>query len=123
MKNISIISFILIAVTIGVVGQVSIKKGLNSLEDIDFSSRIIATYLKILLSPYVILGCLTYFISIFFWLYVLSRVDLSFAYPFLALSYVLVILTSWMFLGEAIPFIRVVGVVVICFGVFLVAKS
>jgi drug/metabolite transporter (DMT)-like permease len=123
MKNMSIISFILIAVTIGVVGQVSIKKGLNSLGGLDFSSRIIATYLKILLSPYVILGCLTYFISIFFWLYVLYRVDLSFAYPFLALSYVLVILTSWLFLGEAIPLIRIIGVVVICFGVLLVAKS
>ena len=117
------ILFILTAVTIGVAGQVFIKIGLNSLGDIDFSKSLIGSYGKIFLSPFIILGTFTYFFSVLFWLYALSKVDLSFAYPFLALSYVLIILVSRCFLGENVSLIRWVGVLVICFGVLLIAKS
>jgi drug/metabolite transporter (DMT)-like permease len=113
----------MIAVTIGVVGQIFIKMGVNLVGDIDFSGGFISAYLKIFLTPWVITGSLIYFSSTFFWLYALSKVDLSFAYPFLALSYVLIILSSRFFLGESIPLIRWIGVLVICFGVFLVSKS
>jgi drug/metabolite transporter (DMT)-like permease len=119
----AIVPFIIIAVTIGVTGQILIKKGLNQLGILNFSANIVSTYLKIFYSPYVIFGILTYIFSIFLWLYALSRVDLSFAYPFLALSYALVISCSWLFLGEAIPLLRLIGVLVICFGVFLVSRT
>ena len=117
------VPFIVIAVTIGVVGQILIKKGLNLLGDINFSGGFVHSYLKIFFAPYVILGVLTYFCSIFFWLYALSKVDLSFAYPFLALSYVFIVLASQYYLGEIVPFIRWIGVLVICFGVLIVSKS
>jgi len=119
----SSLPFILIAVTLGVVGQLFIKIGLNSMGKLDFSSGIILTYMRIYTSPYVISGTFIYVLSVFFWLYALSRVDLSFAYPFLALSYVLILLASFIFLGETIPFMRWIGVLVICFGVYLVSKS
>jgi drug/metabolite transporter (DMT)-like permease len=55
---------------------------------------------------------------------VLSRVNLSFAYPMIALTYVLVPLAAWLFLNEpAIPPIRWVGMCVIIVGVVLVAQS
>lgn len=114
---------IFLVVTINVSGQLLIKKGLNGLRDIDFSSRAFMSYLNIFGSPYVVAGCLSYFISMLLWLYALSKVNLSFAYPFLALGYVLVMLTSWYFLGESIPTLRWIGVLVICFGIFLVSKS
>ena len=123
MDKISNIPFILIAVTVGVSGQLMVKKGINVLGSLDFSSRLFHTYTKIFLSPVVLLGSITYAASVFFWVYALTKVDLSFAYPFLGLSYVLILLCSWVFLGEYIPLIRWVGVLVICLGVFLVAKS
>jgi drug/metabolite transporter (DMT)-like permease len=61
--------------------------------------------------------------SLLIWFYVLTKVDLSIAYPFLALSYVLVLLFSWLILGESISALRIVGVSVISCGVILVAKS
>lgn len=117
------VPFILITVTVGVVGQVLIKKGLNSLSPLDFSVGFISLYLKIFLSPYVIFGSAVYCLAMCLWLYALSKVDISFAYPFQSLSYVLVIFTSNWFLGENIPLTRWAGVVVICFGVFLVSRS
>ncbi len=114
---------IIIAVLLGVIGQLLSKKGLNLLGNIDFSANLIAGYSKIFFSPYVIMGSLIYVLSVFFWVYSLSKVDLSFAYPFLALSYVLIVLAAWLFLGENIPLLRWIGVLVICFGVFLISKS
>ncbi|MEW6003331.1 MAG: EamA family transporter [Nitrospirota bacterium] len=123
MHNKLVVSAILVAVFLGVTGQLFIKKGLNLLGGLDFSTGLVSTYSRILLSHWVILGISTYISSLFLWLYALSKVDLSFAYPFLAVSYVFVILFSWAFLGETIPILRLIGVLIICFGVFLIAKS
>ena len=123
MKHLSEVYFILLAVSISVAGQLLIKRGMNLMGPIDFSPGILDAYLRIFASRYVVAGCFTYLGSLFLWLYALSKVDLSFAYPFLALSYVLVSLSSCLFLGETIPVLRWVGIVVICFGVFLVSRG
>jgi drug/metabolite transporter (DMT)-like permease len=114
---------ILAAVFIAVIGQLIIKRGINLLGEIDFSKGLITSYLRILTSPYVIVGSLSYGLSVFFWLYALAKVNLSYAYPFLALSYGLVLMSSRFFLGEEVSLLRWLGVLVICFGVFLVSKS
>ena len=117
------IPFIIIAVALSVAGQLLLKKGISILGDLDFSSGFILTYLKIFTSPLVIMGVFSYVISVFFWIYALSKVNLSFAAPFLALTYVFIVIGSWLFLGENVTFIRWFGVFVICLGVVLVAKS
>ena len=117
------LAFISMSMILGAVGQIFIKKGLNYLGGLDFSAGLVVTYLKIFLSPFVIIGISIYFIGVFFWLYGLSKVELSFAFPFVSLSYVLVFLLSWFFLGENIPLLRWVGLLTICIGVLLVGRS
>ncbi|MCL4139940.1 UNVERIFIED_CONTAM: hypothetical protein GTU68_044120 [Idotea baltica] len=56
-------------------------------------------------------------------LVVLSRVDISFAYPFLGLSFVLITAYGHFVLGESVNAWRIAGVLLICSGVALVAKS
>jgi drug/metabolite transporter (DMT)-like permease len=119
----STIPYILAAVFLSVIGQVFVKIGLLNLGDINISEGLISFYLKIFISPLVIIGTFIYTFSILFWLYGLTKVDLSFAYPFLALSYVLIILFSRFYLGESIPPLRWIGVSAICFGVLLISKS
>ena len=114
---------ILIAVLLGVVGQLMVKIGLNSLGVLDFSQGLLKTYVRVFSSPLVILGTVSYTSSVLFWLYSLSKVDLSYAYPFLALSYGLILLMSWLLLGEQVPLLRWAGVVVICAGVILISRS
>jgi multidrug transporter EmrE-like cation transporter len=53
----------------------------------------------------------------------LSRVDLSFAYPFLSISYVLVLAAGYFWFGESVNATRILGVALICFGTFFVARS
>lgn len=118
-----VIISLFLSIFLGVVGQVFIKRGLNILGNIDFSKQLIDSYLRIFLSPLVIIGILLYFFGVFFWLYALSKVELSFAFPFVSLSYVLVVFLSWFILGESISYLRWTGVFVICLGVFLISKS
>lgn len=114
---------ILASVSLGVLGQFLIKRGLNSLGKLDFAAGLVVAYLKVFLSPLVVLGLGVYFLGVFFWLYALSKVDLSYAYPFVSLSYVLVILASVFLLGEQVTPLRWLGVAAICAGVVLVARS
>jgi drug/metabolite transporter (DMT)-like permease len=108
---------------LGVAGQLFIKKGLNLLGNINFASGIVSSYARIFFSPFVFIGISVYFLGVFFWLYALSKVDLSFAYPFVSLSYILVVFSSWWLLGESISMVRWTGILAICLGVFLISRS
>lgn len=122
-EKMPVIPTIFTPVFLAVISQLFAKKGLNLLGDIDFSPGFFNTYLKLSLSPVVTIGAISYAISIFFWIYSMTKVDLSFVLPFLSLSYILIILLSWLVLGKNIPFLRRIGVLMICFGLFLISKS
>ncbi|MEA2613876.1 MAG: hypothetical protein QOI52_1835 [Chloroflexota bacterium] len=62
-------------------------------------------------------------ISAIVWLFALSRVDLSFAYPFAALGYVIIVLASLTVLHESVPPLRWAGVALIITGIILVART
>ena len=57
------------------------------------------------------------------WLFALSKASLSFAYPFAALGYVLIVAFSAFVLHETVPVLRWVGVVFIVIGIVFVAQT
>jgi drug/metabolite transporter (DMT)-like permease len=57
------------------------------------------------------------------WLAVLSRASLSFAYPFAALTYVLIVLFDRFVLDETVPALRWGGVAFIIVGIILVSRT
>jgi drug/metabolite transporter (DMT)-like permease len=117
------IFYIFVSVFAVVAAQICMKTGLNHLRPLDPSSGIFALYQKILLSPFVALGVTLYALGTFSWLYVLTRVDLSYAFPFLGLTYVLVTLASCLLLGEYVSLLRWSGIIIISVGVILVSTS
>ncbi|MFN3373721.1 MAG: EamA family transporter, partial [Chloroflexus sp.] len=68
----------------------------------------------------VILGFALVFGGAIFWLGVISRVDLSFAYPLLALNYVIILIPSRVLLNESITMMRLVGAMIIVIGVIVI---
>jgi multidrug transporter EmrE-like cation transporter len=116
--------YILISVITGAVGQVMLKKGMTTLGPLVISLKEIPSLvLKIAMNPFIFFGLLIYVGGILFWLVALSRVDLSFAYPFASLSYVLMFLASWLFLNEQITMMRIIGSLVIILGVIIVSRG
>ncbi len=68
-------------------------------------------------------GFVVYGLSAFWWLWVLSRVQLSIAYPMLSLTFPIVVGLSALLFSESISPIRWIGVGVIALGVSLLART
>jgi multidrug transporter EmrE-like cation transporter len=77
----------------------------------------------LLFQPYVVAGLGLYGIGAVIWLFALARVDLSLAYPFVGLGFVLTMVLSHYLLGEPVAALRVVGTLMIAAGCILVARS
>ena len=99
-------------------GQLSLKKGvsLSHLEP-NFSSII-----KTIFNPYVLLGFLLYGASSIAWLFVLLKIPLSIAYPARALTFIIIVLASYLFLEEPLTMQKIAGTILILIGVFVLFK-
>jgi drug/metabolite transporter (DMT)-like permease len=103
-------------------GQTSIKFGLNSIGGVSLSEGIMSI-LKLLQTPWVIIGFVLYGISAILWLDVLSKLDFSLAFPMVGLTYVFTLLIGRFFFGETIGWERTLGVAFILCGLFFLIRS
>lgn len=116
---------ILVSVAMSAMAQVLLKTGVSqgdvhlSLEHQAWtaSAWLVAT------NPWVLGGLLLYFLSAAVWLLVLARVELSFAYPFVGLGFILTMFLGWWLMGDNVGFLRVVGTLLIAAGVVLIARG
>jgi len=86
-------------------------------------STMIQQYVRIFLNPFVVAGIFGFALSMLVWLYVLSRVELSIAYPFVALNYVLILLGSHFLFNEAVTPMKMTGVAVTVLGLYLISSA
>ena len=91
---------ILVCVVLNSVAQIFLKFGMSNLHQ-KLSLSIGAIY-GLITNVYVVIGGTLYGASFILWLYVLSKVRVSYAYPFISLSYVLVVILGFFLLGERI---------------------
>jgi multidrug transporter EmrE-like cation transporter len=115
---------ILTCVALGVGGQLLLKYGMTSSGDqVDEVRDVVPRLLGAATNPIVITGLLLYALSAALWLILLTRVELSFAYPMLSLGYVLVVVLSRVLFHEQVTPARLLGTLVVCFGVFLISRT
>ena len=104
------------------IGQALIRSGMESLGRTN-ANDVTGLLFGAAQSTPVILGLSIYVGCTVLWLLLLSRFELSFAYPFLGLSFVVAMLLGATFLGESVSIVRVMGTLLICAGVALVATT
>ena len=75
------------------------------------------------LNPYVICGVSMHVGALVIWLLALRHADVSFAYPFTAFGFVLVLLVSALWLHEPVNGWRVMGILLIAAGIVAVSRS
>lgn len=118
------ILYILISVLFSTVGQLLLKGGMNNIGSVTLSfNRLFPTLWHMAVNPGVFFGLIIYGIGTIFWLAALSRADLSYAYPFASLSYVIMLAASWALFDEKITLARIIGTVVICIGVLVIYRN
>lgn len=127
-KKLSLLSsmlLILLSISIAVTGQLLLKIGIDRIgvNGIGSMKALISLFSGIIRSPMVLTGLFLYFISAAIWLVILSTVDLSFAYPFIGLSYVLVLVLSRFILKEEVNPLRWAGALIITVGVVIISRG
>ena len=113
---------IIMTVCLNTAGQFMMKAGINKIGKIEIS-RFFEYLPRIISSGFVIGGFLAYAVSAALWIVILSRAELSWAFPMVSLSYVLTAILSPVLLGESFSVQRFVGIIVICLGVYIVSRT
>lgn len=114
---------LLVAITLSVTGETLLKKGMNAIGALDLSlATLLPTFWRVFTTPIIVIGFALIFGGSLFWLVVLSKWNLSLAYPLLSISYIASLFVGALFLNEQVTPLRVAGVLVIVAGVYLVTK-
>lgn len=122
--NLIIFPWLLLGVLLNAGAQLLLKAGSERISALHFSwSNIIPMGFQLMGSPYIILGLFFYVVSVVIWIAVLSRVDVSVAYPMLSIGYVVNAIAAYYLFGEALTAARMGGIFLILVGVYLVARS
>lgn len=116
MMNLIIIS----SIACSALAQIMLKLGMGKvvIENITLESL-----LRLFFNPFILAGMFLYVTAMLIWLYVLKNVEVSYAYPFTALGFILVMVISYFFLAEQITLLRLAGIGLIVGGIFLISKS
>lgn len=109
---------LLLAIFVGVAGQLFLKLGMARQPGFRISD-----ILSVLRNCPVLMGFTCYGLSTVLYLKVLAELQLSLAYPTVSLGYVLVIIMSRILFKEAVSVTRWVAVTIICTGVVLVGMG
>lgn len=117
--------FLILMIALGSVGNTILDKGMKGLGTIDFSSRaaIWQGAFHTFTSGTIWLGIFCMLLFMVCHMLVLSWADYSFVMPFSAVTYALVPVLGYLWLGEYVPVPRRIGILLIVFGVFLVSRT
>jgi len=113
------LAVLLMAIMLGAAGQICLKFGLDKLG----SQTPFVVVTAMFRNWHVLAGFVAYGVSSLMYLFVLSRLDVSYAYPFVAINYVFVTFLAWLILKETVPALRLVGLAIICVGVLVLSVS
>lgn len=121
---ISNIGIILLSILMSSTAHLFLKKGMmaHASGDMD-TGNIFGIVWTVGTNPWVLGGMVLHVSALIVWLWALSKVDISFAYPFLALGYVMVSAMAWIWLGENIGSIKLLGMGIIIVGILVLAQS
>ena len=119
------IVLLVVSVVFATAGQLTLKAAMEEIGRIGTAqvSEAGETLSRAVKEPLLWIGLALFGISALFWLVVLSRVDLSLAYPFVGISYVVVVALGRFFFHEQVPTLRWIGVSVIALGIALIGVS
>ena len=79
--------------------------------------------LKLFFDPFIMSGFVAAFLASLCWMAAMTAFDLSYAYPFMGLNFVLVFLASAILLHEQVTLYKVVGLILIVLGIVISSRG
>jgi len=117
-------AFVLVfaSVSLSAIAQTAFKMGVARAQTAA-DAAIWIKALTMVFSPLVLLGLALYGVGTLLWLFALRQLDLSLAYPFVAMSFVMVAGSGMLFLGEPVQPTRLIGLGLIVLGLLVMARG
>ncbi|KIF83715.1 DMT family transporter [Noviherbaspirillum autotrophicum] len=120
----SILVLVLVSVSMSSAAQIFLKYGMASPSmQSALQQGGIAICMAVLTNLHILGGLTLYALGAVVWLGVLARIDVSIAYPFVALGFILTMILAALTLGETIGTLRIAGTILIAAGAVLVTRS
>jgi len=121
---VSYLPLIMLGVLLNAAAQLFLKEGMRRIGHFEFIwANAVPIAMQVAGNVFVLGGLLCYVISVAVWLLVLSRVEVSFAYPLLSVGYIVNAVAGYYLFQENLSIMRISGILIICVGVFFVTKS
>lgn len=118
-----VLPWLLSAILLNAIAQLLLKAGAQRISTMPFNTdTLIPMALQLGFNPFILAGMACYAVSVLVWIGVLSRVDVSVAYPMVSLGYVVNAIAAYYLFGEALTAARLSGILLILLGVYLVAR-
>ncbi len=122
--TLTLLGLILFTVTLSACAQLAFKLGVgNPAVTQAMREGALGALTAVATSPLILLGLAIYGLSVMLWLWVLTKVDLSIAYPFVGISFLVTMAFGAFLLNEDVTAIRIAGTVLIALGCILVGRS
>lgn len=115
--------FISLTIFLTVYGQLIIKQQINLVPNVPSGTDLIPFLLGFMFRPWVMSGLASAVLASLAWMAALTRFELSYAYPFMSLNFLVVVALSVFFFNESINLYKLVGLFLICAGVLIVSKG
>ncbi len=121
---IKFIPVILFVVVTNAMSQSLLKQGMITIGALDFNdTNAIRLALRVAFDPWVIAGLTVMAVSMAAHLYVLSHVPLTFAFPFISVSYIVVLGIGYFVFGEKLNIYHGIGTLLIVAGIIFIGKA
>ena len=116
--------YILATIALTVYGQVILKWRLAAFPDMPAEPMPQLGFLmRLLFDPAIFSGFVAAFIASLAWMAALTKFELSHAYPFMSLNFVVVLLLSVWLLNEPLTFSKVAGILLIVAGTVVASRG
>ena len=79
--------------------------------------------LRLLLNPWIIGGLFAGFLAFLCWMAAMTKFELSYAYPFMSLAFVLVLLSSALLFHETVTMPKMLGILLIMAGIIIAGRG
>jgi drug/metabolite transporter (DMT)-like permease len=79
--------------------------------------------LKLFLDPFILSGFLSAFVASLCWMAAMTKFELSYAYPFMGLTFVLVFMASVFLFAESVTVYKVLGLALIVLGIVIASRG
>ena len=123
-KSIMNFLYILATVLFTVYGQLVVKWQVTRAGPYPLAtSERLIFLLKLLVNPWIISGVAAGFLALLCWMIAMTRFDLSFAYPFMSLAFVFVLILSAIFFHETVTIPKMIGVMLIVSGIIIGSRG